>query len=199
MASLGKTFDATTVEPREAMEALPLGDYHGQIVASEWKDVAAPKTGRYLEFQLDVLSGPMAGRKAWDRLNLDNPSQQAVEMAERTLSAICHATGVMNVTDTDQLHFKPLIFKMGPRKDQPQQTEVKGYKRFEGVTPAVAPAAAGKTSAPPAARVTPSYAAPAPKTPAHGTQAAPAPSYGAQQPAPPPPAPNGHAPGPWAR
>jgi hypothetical protein len=36
----------------------------------------------------------MQGRKIFDRLNLVNAEpDQAVEIAQRTLSAICHATG----------------------------------------------------------------------------------------------------------
>ena len=56
--------------------------------------------GQYLWLELDVLEGPLAGRKLFDRLNLVNASAQTVEIAQRTLSAICHATGRLQVQDS---------------------------------------------------------------------------------------------------
>ena len=50
-----------------------------------------------------------SGRKLFDRLNLVNASAQTVEIAQRTLSAICHATGRMQVQDSQELHLIPMI------------------------------------------------------------------------------------------
>ena len=65
--------------------------------------------GQYLWLELDVLEGPLAGRKLFDRLNLVNASAQTVEIAQRTLSAICHATGRLQVQDSAELHLIPMI------------------------------------------------------------------------------------------
>ena len=65
--------------------------------------------GQYLWLELDVLEGPLAGRKLFDRLNLVNASAQTVEIAQRTLSAICHATGRLQVQDSAELHLIPII------------------------------------------------------------------------------------------
>ena len=70
-----------------------------QIVASEMRPTK-DGGGQYLWLELDVLEGPLAGRKLFDRLNLVNASAQTVEIAQRTLSAICHATGRMQVQDS---------------------------------------------------------------------------------------------------
>ena len=51
----------------------------------------------------------MQGRKIFDRLNLVNASAQTVEIAQRTLSAICHATGRLQVQDSAELHLIPMI------------------------------------------------------------------------------------------
>ena len=47
--------------------------------------------------------------KIFDRLNLVNASAQTVEIAQRTLSAICHATGRLQVQDSADLHLIPMI------------------------------------------------------------------------------------------
>ena len=90
MARLGETFDATTVEPNKPLEALPPGRYVVQIVNSEMRPTK-DGMGQYLWLELDVLEGEYAGRKLFDRLNLINANPTTVEIAQRTLSAICHA------------------------------------------------------------------------------------------------------------
>ena len=108
MAHLGATFDATTVDPATGFELFPVGKYVVQIVASEMRPTK-DGGGQYLWLELDVLEGPLAGRKLFDRLNLVNASAQTVEIAQRTLSAICHATGRLQVQDSAELHLIPMI------------------------------------------------------------------------------------------
>src|SRR5262245_724101 len=108
MANLGTTFDATSVEPTKPLEVLPPGKYLAQIVNSEMR-VTKDGMGQYLWLELDVLEGPCRGRKLFDRLNLVNANPQTVEIAQRTLSAICHATGRLQVQDSEELHLIPLI------------------------------------------------------------------------------------------
>jgi Protein of unknown function (DUF669) len=118
MARLGETFDATTVVPNKPLEALPPGRYVVQIVNSEMRPTK-DGMGQYLWLELDVLEGEHAGRKLFDRLNLVNANPTAVDLAQRTLSAICHATGLMQVDDSEQLHLIPLIadVKVQPPKN----------------------------------------------------------------------------------
>ena len=108
MANLGATFDATTVDPATGFELFPVGKYVVQIVGSEMR-ATKDGGGQYLWLELDVLEGPLAGRKLFDRLNLVNASAQTVEIAQRTLSAICHATGRLQVQDSAELHLIPII------------------------------------------------------------------------------------------
>jgi Protein of unknown function (DUF669) len=123
MARLGETFDATTVEPNKPLEALPPGRYVVQIVNSEMRPTK-DGMGQYLWLELDVLEGEHAGRKLFDRLNLVNANPTTVEIAQRILSAICHATGLMQVDDSEQLHLIPLIADV---KVQPPKN---GYDAF---------------------------------------------------------------------
>lgn len=108
MAFLGGTFDATAVEPQGDYSPVPPGEYRVQITASEMVENSA-KTGHMLKLEIEIMDGDQAGRKLYDRLNLDNPNAQAVEIAQRQLSAICHAVGKLSVSDSEELHMKPMI------------------------------------------------------------------------------------------
>lgn len=156
MAHLGMTFDANDVEPNAPFEVIPPGDYRAQIVQSEMRPTSAG-TGQYLWLELEIIDGASQGRRLWDQLNLVNPNAQAVEIAQKTLSAICHATGQLTVTDSEQLHMKPLIVAVkvqpaGPDKHGVQrdaQNRIKGYKPTNGVAPPRPQPSATPASPPP--------------------------------------------------
>ena len=136
MAQLNQHFDASTVEPSQPRELLPPGRYTVQIVQSEMRPTKAGD-GQLLWLELDVIEGPHQGRKIWDQLNLVNRSQQTVEIAQRTLSAICHAVGQLQVSDSEQLHFRPVVANVVVEADsrdghlapheKRKQNKVKGY------------------------------------------------------------------------
>ena len=133
MASLFTAFDASTVDPQDSFDPIPAGNYLVEITDSEMKPTKAG-TGSYLQMTLKVLQGNYAGRLLWERLNLDNPNKTAVEIAQKTLSSICHATGVLNVTDSVQLHNKPMIAKVKVKRDDEygDKNELSGFKKAEG-------------------------------------------------------------------
>lgn len=108
MAFLGGTFDASQVEPQGDYTPIPPGEYKVQIVSSDMVGTSTGN-GHMLKLELEILEGDQAGRRFYDRLNLDNPSAQAQEIAQRTLSAICHAIGKLSVQDSDELHMQPMI------------------------------------------------------------------------------------------
>jgi hypothetical protein len=136
-------FDATQVKPQEALEAIPKGWYNLRIVESE----AAPtkdNTGGYLKLAVEVIDGQFANRKVFDRVNLWNSNPVAVEIAQRRLSAYCHATGVMNLQDSSQLHgipFKGLIVINDKDKNYEPSNEIKGIKNINDPTASTPPAA----------------------------------------------------------
>jgi hypothetical protein len=111
MAKLGQNFDATAVDPVGVYQPIPADEYMVQIINSSMKPTK-DNAGEYLELEMDILEGDYAGRKLFERLNLKNANQQTVEIALRTLSGVCRAAGVMNLEDSDQLHFKPLVVKV---------------------------------------------------------------------------------------
>jgi hypothetical protein len=137
MANLGSTFDATGIEPVQAYEVIPPGKYLAQIVKSEMR-VTKDGMGQYLWLELDVLDGPQKGRKLFDRLNLVNANPQTVEIAQRTLSAICHATGRMQVQDSEELHLIPLLVdvQVQPPKNGYGESNKVRYRPLDGAKPA---------------------------------------------------------------
>lgn len=122
-------FNANDVEPNEAFSALPAGEYDVIIMGSNMKSTKNG-AGKYLELQLQVLSGTYQNRRLFDRLNLVNQSDVAVQIAKGTLSSICRAVGVLEPNDSSELHTKPLTAIVKVRKDLEgnNQNEVKGYK-----------------------------------------------------------------------
>jgi hypothetical protein len=128
----GNVFDAGSIEPNTSFDPLPPGWYAMRITSSEWKPTSKGD-GHYLQMvlEIDETHHPEhKGRRVWERLNLKNPNQTAVEISQRTLSAICRAAGVMQLGDTDQLHGIPIAvqLKVKAATERYEATnEVKGY------------------------------------------------------------------------
>ncbi len=135
-------FNAATVPPQEAFDVLPAGWYNARITASEMKPTK-DGTGSMLLLTLTVIDGKYANRKIFDRLNLKNKSPKAVEIAYQTLSSICHATGVIQLTDSTQLHGIPVQVKVKVRPAEgaySESNETAGYRAIEAGAPGSAPA-----------------------------------------------------------
>jgi hypothetical protein len=134
MASMN-AFNATKVPPASSFEVLPPGDYIAMITDSE--NAITRKGGEMLKLTVTIIEGEHKDRKVWANLNLINDNPKAVEIAQRELSAICHATGVMMLTDSAQLHNRPLVVRLNAVHD-PQwgdRNEVKGWKAVEKTAP----------------------------------------------------------------
>lgn len=167
MAIFAQTFDANSVEPSN-FDVFPAGKYLAQIVSSEMRPTKDGR-GQYLFLELDILEGQFAGRKLFDRLNLVNDNPDTVDIATRTLSSICRATGQMQVKDSEQLHLIPLIADVRVRPPKGQYGESNSI-RYLPRNAAAAPA----TRAPGAYASAPAPAtAPAPQ-PQPATPVAPA-------------------------
>lgn len=151
------SFNANNVAPSAPMELLPPGEYVVQIVNSEMRQTK-DGGGSYLWLEMDILDGEFTNRKIWDRLNLENSNPTTVDVAYRTLSAICHATGVVNMNDSEDLHTRPMIavVKVQPPKGQyDASNQIKGYKPLDQQTqqqPTRVASAPRHSAPPPAAR-----------------------------------------------
>ena len=146
-------FNASDVEPSAPREVIPAGWYKAVITESVETPTKA-QTGSFLKLTVQIIDGEHAGKSVTDRLNLNNPNATAVDIARRTLSAICHATGVMTPRDSHDLHDKPLMVmvKVKPKSgDYEASNEVGGYEKASGSQSraADAPAAASGAATPP--------------------------------------------------
>jgi len=133
-------FDANTVKPNEAFEAMPAGWYDARIVNSEAKPTKDNQSG-YLQLDLEIIDGEYKNRKVFDRLNLWNTGPNAEttrEIAHRQLSAYCHATGVFILQDSNQLHGIPIKIKLSVRQSEgyEPQNDVKAVKHIQDGTAA---------------------------------------------------------------
>lgn len=190
ITALGINFNAADVAPSEAMEALPAAWYPVAITDGEVK-VNDGGNGRRLAITWTVLEGQYKGRKVFDGFNFIHSNPQAQEIGQRDLSAICHATGVLNISDISQLFNKAHQIKVdveaarhvdadGNTVEQPvpngktyaAKNRFKGAKAYTatGATTAAPAAAAPKAATPPWAAATPA-AAPAPAAAPVATEA----------------------------
>lgn len=127
MAALN--FDANQVEPTDSLEPIPAGKYVAVITDSEMKPTKAGN-GQYLQLTFEIIDGDFKGRLLWVRLNLDNPNETAVQIAQAELSAICRAAGVMIAKDSQELHSLPMTInvRLKRRNDNGEmQNEIRGY------------------------------------------------------------------------
>lgn len=142
-------FNAAEVKPQDSFEPLPAGWYTVMITDSEFKPTKAG-TGQYLQLELQVIEGEHEGRRVWTTLNLDNPNATAVEIAQRELSAICRAVGVMAPNDSIELHDKPFEVKLSvapPKDGYEAKNKAKGYRALGGAEEAAPAAAAASPTA----------------------------------------------------
>ncbi len=145
-------FNAEAVEPLSDLSPLPVGDYICVIDDSEVKETRAQDGSRYLMLVLKVIEeGPYKDRTLWARLNLWNKNPKAREIAERELSAVCHAVEVLRPRDSAELHGKPLLVKVSQSKrpdNGEMSNEVKGFKPVSAAQSAPAQAPASQASGP---------------------------------------------------
>lgn len=170
-------FDATNVPQSESIDAIPAGWYNAAIDRSEMKPTKDGQ-GAYLETRFSILDGQYANRKVFTRLNLRNANPVAQEIAYKQLSSICHAVGVIQVADSQQLHGRPLKIKVKVRAatgDYEASNEISAFKNINEQTDAAgtAPAAGGAApwAAPAAPAMASAPAAPAPAAAAPAWQA----------------------------
>jgi hypothetical protein len=108
-------FNANNHEPSSGFELIPPGDYEACIVASELKPTKKGD-GKVLEIQVSIINGPCQNRKLFDRLNINNPSEECQRIGRGTLSAICRAVGKLEPNDSSELHMLALRITVGTRK-----------------------------------------------------------------------------------
>ena len=190
------SFNAATVAPSSAFDPIPAGWYVAKIVQSEIRQTNK-KDGHYIWLALQVLNTEHAGRVVFDNLNIDNPNPKAVEIGYGSLSAICHATDVIDMQDTEQLHGIPIEVKVTIDPASGQYAASNSVKGYRGLPKQQQAAPMQPTGAPPQAWAP----APAAQPPAQQYAAPPAaaPQAWNQPPQQQAPAPKAWAPAPAAQ
>jgi len=149
MASFGESFNANEHESMGEFSPVPAGQYVAVITESEWKPTKK-NDGQYLQMKVEIIDGEFKGRTLFVRLNLQNPSAQAMTIAKSELATICKAVGVITPTDSSELHNKPMEIKVTvkPAEGNYQASnEIKNYAAIGTASPAAtqtAPASSAK-------------------------------------------------------
>jgi hypothetical protein len=141
MAELGAVFDATEIDPQTPFEVIPAGKYVAELVNSEMRPTK-DGTSKYLWLEFEISDGSCKGRKLWDRLSLFHPDEQPRLIAQRSLSALCHATGKLRIQESEELHDIPVLLtvRVRPAKDgYDASNEIRGYSAIDGSSRTTAP------------------------------------------------------------
>lgn len=190
-------FDSSQYAPSQGAggSVFETGTYAFQIVNSEVKQTKSG-SGTMLVFTHECIDPEFARKRFTQRLNVQNPNQQAVEIAFAELSALSIVCGVPQWSDTQQLHGKPfkLMLEKVARDDDPSKFSNNILAILDmNEQPAGAPGAGGGApqapAAPPQQAQPPAQQAAPPQQQAPAQQSAPW-----QQPAQQPPAEQQQAP-----
>ena len=129
------------VKAPQAQTLIPAGEYAVSIVESQLKPTKKGD-GRYAELKLEVLSGPQKGRWIWERLNVDNPNEVAVRIAQERLKQIGVALGIEAPKTLQELNNKPLtaLVVIKPDREGVNRNNIRGFKAGAPTEAAAAPA-----------------------------------------------------------
>lgn len=157
MVMLPNAFNTADVGDDE-FEIIQAGEYEAMIIESEMK-ATKDENGAYVQLKIQLKNG----RILFERLNIQNKNEKAVEIAYRTLKKICEAVGKTSIKDTTELHNKRFIavvevekgkpyVKDGETKEGRDQNRIKAYKQVGG-----GQAASAESPSTPAASNTPPW------------------------------------------
>ena len=124
-------FDVSSYEAKE-FSLIDAGEYDAIIIASEKKQ--NKNGGQRLELKLQIVSEHAKNRTLYDNLHLWNKSEEATDIARRTLKSISDALSVKKPKGSEELHNKRLriVVAVEKREDNGElKNVIKGYKPVE--------------------------------------------------------------------
>lgn len=102
-------FDVAGAPENKGFELLPKGRYKVVATESEIK-VWQSGEGRALKFTMEVVDGPMKGRKFFPSFTIWSTNADAEEIGKSQFADFCRAAGFAKaVQDSEQLHNKPVL------------------------------------------------------------------------------------------
>jgi hypothetical protein len=115
MAELGYTVNPD--EKEQTFDIVPAGEYIAIIEASDFIN-NKKGSGQILKLTYQIIDGPKKGARLFEVLNLVNESEQAQNIAKRTLNSIGLAVGISHIKDSEQLHNIPMIIDVRVKGDE---------------------------------------------------------------------------------
>ncbi|MGX1098892.1 DUF669 domain-containing protein [Amorphus sp. MBR-141] len=110
MGHLGFTFNSNEVAPDDGSGGggivVPDGAYLFQLVESEVK-ANAKSTGTIMKYRAEFLDGDYQGSSLTGSINVTHTNPVAQKIGQGELSALCHATGKLEIEDSEELHYEP--------------------------------------------------------------------------------------------
>lgn len=111
MASLNNAYDPDA-KPSGGYTPLPLNDYTLEVVESSY-DANKDGDGMVLALKTQIMDGEFEGRPYMIWMDLENDDEKKQERGQRDFAGLRRATGVLNPSDTEELHFKPFKVTIG--------------------------------------------------------------------------------------
>lgn len=157
MAQLDNEFDANEVPEADPFEVLPDNTVVTVVLDKSERKMTKDGEGEYIAMEFVVVEGPYESRRFFENLNLWNKNEKAVAIAKRMLSSLSHAAGVLKFSDTEELHGRPVLAKLGTepaRNGYDARNKIKTFLPVGGeiVATETSTADAASTSTAPAAR-----------------------------------------------
>lgn len=138
-------FDATDVSPHDdAFEPMPIGWYHAAIIGSENHFGKKPKAGEMLKLTIEIDADEhpkFAGRQVFSYLCIHHQEKTPRKIAQRHLSAICHAIDQLAIDGPEDLLGARLMVRLKVRPAKGEYDASNDIASFaargeEGQTPA---------------------------------------------------------------
>jgi hypothetical protein len=119
MASLGETFRPEDV-PATEFDPVPAGRYLAQVIESNLSDTK-DGMGQVLSLTWEIMSGHHEGRMVFDRVNIRNKKEKTQAFGLRQFANIYTAIGLSSISDSEELHFRPLMIDVVIKEDKTGQ------------------------------------------------------------------------------
>ncbi|KRE22568.1 hypothetical protein ASE66_25600 [Bosea sp. Root483D1] len=118
--------------PSSGYLPLPAGPYTLEIVETDYV-VNLAGTGMVLKCKAQVVGGDYDQRPFYINYNLENDNATAAEIGQRDFAGLRRATGVLQLEDSQELHFKQFGVLIGirARKDTGEMENVIRAYLFE--------------------------------------------------------------------
>lgn len=127
MAGFGD-FKSSEVAPSESYELLPPGVYTAMLTESDLKTSNAG--GQYFSLCFQITDEDFSGRKVWDNITWKHDNEKAVNIGRAKMSSLCLAAGVENPEDSEELHDRPIMIKLGIKKGKDGYEDSNNIKEY---------------------------------------------------------------------